>query len=122
MGPPYGHVWRLRHDAPAALESELAALCQDEPMLVDAGTQTATAHDINLPLHYDAIKELIGQYGSIETEWRGPAYFFPDDIPVSERTVPIDQTNLHLAQGPFAWLHEEWHLVQPAWPGWSVMP
>ncbi|MEZ4708594.1 MAG: GNAT family N-acetyltransferase [Caldilineaceae bacterium] len=114
---PHGHVWRLRHDAPAALEPKLAALCEAEPMLFNSGVQTASQHAISLPLHYDAIKQLIGQYGSVENEWRGPAYFFPDDIPVSERTVRIDQSNLHLAQGPFAWLHEEWHLVQPgmAW-------
>ena len=113
----HGHVWRLRHDAPVALENELAALCHAEPMLDDLQAQTGAAGAVNLPLNYVAIKQLINRYWPVEAEWRGPAYFFPSNVVVSQPVVQIEQANLHLAQGPFAWLHDEWRLVQPcmAW-------
>ena len=57
------------------------------------------------PLCYAALKALLEQYGPPGSEWRGPAYYFPANLPRSANSVLISEANIQLLQRQpnFSW-------------------
>lgn len=90
-----GNAWRFRSDLPAPLVAQLDELCQAEPVPTDLHT---------LPQHYAAIKAALAAHAPITSEYRGPAYWVPEQDRPPDQVVLLDETNLQFAQPHFPWL------------------
>ena len=99
-----GNVWRFRHDLPPEVQAAIDRLCQTEPV---------SPNFTQPPHQYEAIKRILSQYRPVRSEWRGPAYIFPDHFAYSGHGILISASNRHLLQGAFADLRDAWPLVQP---------
>lgn len=71
-----GNLWRFRADLAPAIVRELARLAGREPPL-------APGHPP--PERLEAMRSLLRSVGEVSSEWRGPAFCFPREIP---REVP----------------------------------
>ena len=63
------NVWRFRHDAPQDLVAELEELCRAEPPAVPTG-----------PTSDDMYAQVIERHGGFERVWKGPTYYFPEEL------------------------------------------
>ena len=100
-----GHLWRFRHDLPestiVALEVELRA----EPVVTDLSQPPRCMPSSQATLALDA--PLTGM-------WSGPAWRFPDEIPLSEREViPVTAENDDLVRPVFPILADDLRWRQP---------
>lgn len=86
-----GHIWRCRDDVAEGTVRELERLAADEPVRDDLRAEPRNLHGFLAALHAES--------GSTSSEWRytGPAYRFPDELPLAAATVTrITCTDLHL--------------------------
>lgn len=90
-----GNCWRFRYDLPADTVAQLEALCQAEPVTADLRT---------LPQNYTAIKAVLAAQAPVESEYRGPAYWIPEDLAPPPQAVLIDDATVPLVQPNFAWV------------------
>ena len=70
---PLGNVWRFRDDLEPAVVRELARL---------VGKEGPLRPEHPPPERMQAIRSVLGSVSEIVFEWRGPAFRFPDEIPV----------------------------------------
>jgi len=97
------NVWGVRRDVDRATMSELDRLCRAEPKI-------ETARATQRPECRELVLELLGP---IESEWRGPAYVLPDELPHDPRARVVE------AEGPaqwldaFPWLAEHFEALSP---------
>jgi len=89
------NLWRFRDDLPAATVEKLDRLCQAEPVSADLAS---------LPQNYAAIRSVLQEHAPIENEYRGPAYWIPQDSPTSAHVVLIAEANAELLRAAFSWL------------------
>lgn len=90
-----GNYWRFRYDLPAHLVAQLEALCQSEPITADLEA---------LPQNYATIQAVLAAAAPIESEYRGPAYWVPEQVTTSPDALLLDDATIHLAQPNFPWL------------------
>ena len=91
---PEGHLWRFRRDLPEPLMSDLERLCRAEP-----ATQNLEAE----PESAAAIRAALGEHAQVAEEWRGPAYWVPEDVRAPGHAVLISEENAHLLEAHFPW-------------------
>ncbi|CAN5711283.1 N/A [soil metagenome] len=89
-----GNVWRFRYDLPAATVEKLERLCQAEPLTSDLAS---------LPQNYAALRALLQEHAPIKNEYRGPAYWIPEDSEPAVPVVLISETNAELLRAGFSW-------------------
>lgn len=82
-----GNLWRVRHDLPAGAMQQLEALAAAEPVGDDL-----SAEPHNMAGFLEAL-EMDRSSGDI---WSGPAYRFPDVLPVASGVTAITRVNLDL--------------------------
>lgn len=90
-----GNCWRFRYDLPAETIAQLETVCQAEPVTDDLRTP---------PQQYAAIKAILQAQAPIATEYRGPAYWIPEDVAPPPQVVLIEDTTLPLLQPNFPWM------------------
>lgn len=88
-----GNRWRFRHDLPGDLIDALDPLCQSEP---------TCSEFVSLPQNYAAIRAVLEKHAPIQQEYRGPAYWIPNQQRTTE-AVLISTANAHLLKTHFAW-------------------
>jgi hypothetical protein len=88
----HGNFWRFRYDLPDALVHQLNELCHTEPISTDF---------IQKPTNYEAIREALYAHSPLSDEYRGPAFWIPEDRPSSANTVTISDENVSLVQQAF---------------------
>ncbi len=89
-----GNVWRFRYDLPDDVVHDLELLCRSEPI---------AANLTDLPTHAAAIKAALGVHAALSNEWRGPAYWIPNDVQASPQVVLVSEANAHLLEATFPW-------------------
>lgn len=90
-----GNSWRFRYDLSADLVAQLEVFCQSEPVAADLAA---------LPQNYASIKALLAAQAPIESEYRGPAYWIPEEVTAPPNALLLDEATIHLAQPNFPWL------------------
>ena len=100
-----GHLCRFRDDVPGAIVRQLEEVVAKE------------ADGLENPLYLGAYKDLLRQYGPIQSVWTGPAYRFPNMVQPSTDVVTIDETNVELLNEHFA----DWKDVLPYQPCVAVV-
>lgn len=90
-----GNFWRFRHDLPTSICRQIEELCKAEPITFDLRTP---------PEHELAIRRLLQADAAIEHEYRGPAYWLPEQPSPHHEALLLNADNLHLAGPHFAWL------------------
>lgn len=91
-----GNLWRFHADLPAAIVSELDALCRDEPVSADRSVPIRQAA---------AIRATLARTGPLHEEYQGPAYWIETEPPTGNSAVLLAQDNLDLLRANFPdWL------------------
>ncbi len=75
-----GNRWHLRHDLPADLRDELARILATEPIATDLAAPPGTAA---------ALRAALAAHAPLVNEWGGPAWYFPDVLPVAETQTVV---------------------------------
>ena len=101
---PGGNLWRLRHDLPDDLVQALDRLCRAEPVRADLAPP---------PQSYDAIRAALAAHAPLASEYRGPAYRAPTDIPLLPGAVLVTQASIQVLEPWFVDLLPEWNARQP---------
>ncbi len=86
-----GNIWRFRSDLPAALVQKLDALLRTEP----------TATDLSQPPV--VLQALIETLQPVQDLTQGPAWHFPEHVPLPKGVVPITGVNVAACQRYFPW-------------------
>ncbi len=86
-----GNRWRFREDISDALVARLDALCAEEPFVPD----------LREPPRYEArYREVLARHAPVRDTWSGPAYRFPDTLPLTDaNVVPLTRDNATLLHG-----------------------
>ena len=90
-----GNSWHFRHDCPDSICQEIEKLCQAEPIPSDLAT---------LPEHYHAIRQVLEQDAPIQREYRGPAYWVPEQTSNEGSAILLDASNMQWVEPHFYWL------------------
>jgi RimJ/RimL family protein N-acetyltransferase len=101
---PGGNLWRFKHDLPDDLVLALEPLCRAEPVSADL---------VRLPQHYAAIRAALDAHAPPVSEYRGPAYRAPTDIPLLPGAVLVTQASIRVLEPWFVDLLPEWKARQP---------
>ncbi|MEZ4615428.1 MAG: GNAT family N-acetyltransferase [Caldilineaceae bacterium] len=101
-----GNQWRLHHALPAETVAAVTALCQAEPVTQDLRQP---------PQNTAAIKAALGHHAPIHSDYRGPAYWVPEDAGTSQQATMITTANAELLRRHFADLLEPdaYHTIGP---------
>ncbi len=101
---PGGNLWRFRHDLPADLVQTLEQLCRAE----------LASDDLAQPPHgYAAIRATLAAHAPIVSEFRGPAYRAPADMPHLPGAMLVEATSVQMLDRWFADLIPGWEAAQP---------
>jgi RimJ/RimL family protein N-acetyltransferase len=100
-----GNLWRFRNDLPVSLARDLDAEAAAEPVLPDL------PHE---PASLARFQELLQEHPAIPQSRAGPAYVFPEALPLPPRVVRITEENSHFLGEAFAWLQAERSAWEPA--------
>lgn len=82
-----GNRWRVRHDVPESIALRLDELAAREPVVDGLAAR---------PEQLDAMLVILGEDGEARVGHRGPAYRFPDGLPVPANVTRITASNAHL--------------------------
>jgi hypothetical protein len=100
-----GSLWRFRHDLPDSSIADLEAVLRAEP-IADGLTQP--------PQSLAVLQATIARDAPLAATWSGPAWRFPDEIPLSERdVVPVTTGNDDLVRSIFPVLADDLRWRQP---------
>jgi RimJ/RimL family protein N-acetyltransferase len=95
---PSGTRWLLAARLEPAQRGRLAAILSVQPPISDCAD--AEAH----PPDLDAIRAALAEHAPPDREYRGPAFFFPDQTPTPDRAELLADLSDAPHDGPFAWL------------------
>jgi RimJ/RimL family protein N-acetyltransferase len=112
-----GNLWRFRHDLPESLVRGLDALAAAEPVLPPPGAREAGGSLRSYPREPAVLarfRELLQEHEAIRHTSAGPAYFFPEELPVPAQVVRLTDENTDLLVDEFAWLRTERAPSEPA--------
>lgn len=101
-----GNSWRFSADLSNDIVEAIDKLCRAEAIATDLAPP---------PQSYQAIHKLLEQPVTPPNEYRGPAYWIPQNDAHSSNATLIDDTNAHLLQAHFSWLLEP-TLFSQGWP------
>jgi RimJ/RimL family protein N-acetyltransferase len=101
---PCGNLWRFRHDLPADLVQTLEQLCRAEPASDDLAQP---------PQGYAAIRAMLAAHAPLVSEFRGPAYRAPADMPHLPGAMLVEATSVQMLDRWFADLIPGWEAAQP---------
>lgn len=96
-------VWAVRHDVDPATRRALAALCAAEPPLDKPSADS-------LPRCRDRVLDLLGP---IASEWRGPAYVLPNDLPGDHRARLVSRDESDEWRSAFPWVAPHFAELSP---------
>ncbi len=96
-----GNIWRFRADLPDDLVEKLDALLRTE----------AAATDLRQPPA--SLPDLVELLQPMQDLTRGPAWHFPEHLPITEEVVPISQDNVAVRQRYFPWTATHLADLQP---------
>ncbi len=82
-----GNLWRLRYDLPEHTVRRLEELAAGEPVHDDLRAE---------PRNLAAFQEVLREDGEIQSVYFGPAYRFPEELPIPITVTRITRSNLHL--------------------------
>ncbi|RIL05373.1 MAG: GNAT family N-acetyltransferase [Proteobacteria bacterium] len=100
---PERTIWAVRADVDAPTRRALDAVCAAEP-------PPGTLHADGSPLCREAVLALLAPVAS---EWRGPAYVLPDELPHDPRARVVTGRDAHLWREAFPWLGDCFDAVAP---------
>lgn len=92
-----GNLWRLRHDLPPGAANQLNELAAAEPVLSDLAAR---------PRRLDAMLAILGEDGDAKVGHAGPAYRFPEHLPVMAGVTRITWENRRLLRAMPAYLED----------------
>ena len=92
-----GNRWSLRYDLPAGLAAELERLLAGAPIAAELDPA---------PRMREPILALLEQHAPVSSEYRGPAYWIPDQLPVQGKAVIVTRENVDVLANRSAWLTE----------------
>jgi RimJ/RimL family protein N-acetyltransferase len=98
-----GNIWRVRHDLPDELASELERLAAAEPVVYDLR---------EAPYYIAKYTELLAAHAPITDTYTGPAYYLPQ-VESPSRALLLTPENKSLAQAHFAWIFNNLESVSP---------
>ncbi len=87
-----GHVLHLRHDLSGELAAELEAIALAEPLSADLEPE---------PACLAALVAALERHAPVTQRYRGPAFFFPEQIAALHGVTPIDADNATLVRDGF---------------------
>lgn len=82
-----GNIWRCRDDMVEGTVRELERLASEEPVCDDLWTE---------PRNPDAFLSVLRADQEVVSSWSGPAYRFPDELPVQAPVMRIARSDLCL--------------------------
>ncbi|MEM8858355.1 MAG: GNAT family N-acetyltransferase [Chloroflexota bacterium] len=88
------NAWSFRYDVPHDICEVIERLCLNEPIVTDFCTPYR---------HMNDIREILSGHTPISDEWRGPAYWIPEQTDLSEHAVLITESNAHFLETYFPW-------------------
>lgn len=97
------NVWAVRVDVDRPTKRALDRLCSAEPPLDSPCADCA-------PTCRKLVEEALAP---IESEWRGPAFVLPEDLPCDDRAREIDASEASDCREAFPWLAEDFEAVAP---------
>jgi RimJ/RimL family protein N-acetyltransferase len=97
------NTWAVRSDVDAATRTALDRLCSAEPRLAAPGADRS-------PLCRERVRELLSP---VESEWRGPAYVLPEDLPRDGRAREVTIAEKSEWLEAFPWLGEQFDAFAP---------
>lgn len=92
-----GNVWRFRHGLPGEAVHRLEALAASEPVVDELAA---------MPRQLEAMLAILGEDGEARVGHHGPAYRFPDHLPVPTGVTRITASNRHLLRRMPAYLDD----------------
>jgi GNAT acetyltransferase-like protein len=99
-----GRRCRVGDGVDVAQASDLAALARAEEAVDDFEEH---------PSSLDGYREVLGRSAPITSEYRGPAFTFPAELPDCPRAVVVTSDDRSVLGAHFAWAIEEWDEIQP---------
>ncbi|MEM7333490.1 MAG: GNAT family N-acetyltransferase, partial [Chloroflexota bacterium] len=88
------NAWRFRYDVPQPVCEDIQRLCLNEPLVTGFRSPYR---------HMNDIREILSEHAPISDEWRGPAYWIPEQLDLSEQAVLITEANSHFLEAYFSW-------------------
>jgi RimJ/RimL family protein N-acetyltransferase len=82
-----GNAWWLRHDVDPAVGTELVALCESQPTVVDLAAEPGDAAPFIA---------LLARQAPVNRTWAGPAFRVPLNLTASENAVRVTAENAML--------------------------
>ena len=98
-----GNVWAVRDDVDAETRNALEQLCRSEPPLARP----------DAPRPPQCRERALALLAPVETEWRGPAYVLPSELPCDPRAREVTADEAVDFGDAFSWLAEEYPSIQP---------
>ncbi|MXX14242.1 MAG: GNAT family N-acetyltransferase [Gemmatimonadetes bacterium] len=99
-----GSVVRFRYDIPEALCQRVQTIIQAQPL---------SDNLYESPSYLAKVKDLLTPHITMDRQWMGPAYRFPDSLGVSPEVVQIDRDTAYLFEFGFSDLVPELDHCQP---------
>ena len=101
-----GHICRFRHDVPNEVAEQICALVEREPIPQDL-------HEP--PLYLEEYKRILESHAPIQHMHSGPAYYFPEVLPVSNSAVSTRMTrdNATALEFDFPWITRHLEAMPP---------
>ena len=99
-----GSVMRFRYDVPGPLCQRVQAIIQAEPL---------SDNLYESPSFLAKVKDLLTPHITMDRQWMGPAYRFPDSLGISPEVVRIDRSTAYFLEFGFSDLIPELDHCQP---------
>jgi hypothetical protein len=80
-----GCIWKFRFDVDDQLAKDLESECRNEH-----------GNELRLPSGSQRYEDLLARSVPVQKRWGGPAYHFPNELPMSSGLVPITAENIDL--------------------------
>jgi RimJ/RimL family protein N-acetyltransferase len=97
------NVWAVRADVDRATKRDLDRLCSAEPPLDSPGVDRS-------PSCRESVRELLAP---IDSEWRGPAYVLPEELPSDARAREVAAHETSAWHDTFPWLANHFNALAP---------
>jgi RimJ/RimL family protein N-acetyltransferase len=104
---PSVNRWLLRASLNSAQRERLASILSAQPHVPDC--VAARAH----PPDLDAIRAALAEEAPGTREYRGPAFFFPEELPPTDRAELLADRRRAPREGQFAWLRDATGVSDP---------
>lgn len=103
-----GNRWLLSARLEPARRQLLASILARQPPISDC------TEELPRPEAFAAMRSVLAEYSKSHGEYRGPAYFFPDELPNADQAELLIDVSEVPESGPFSWLRTfvaSWHPI-----------